>query len=135
MIVIVCLDDRAGQLFHGRRQSQDRAVRKNILYETQGAALWIDAYSAGQFDRETARNLHVDENFLDKASAGAYCFVEGRALTPYTGQIEQLIAYRWNRVYPADVRLDLDLTAWHLVRTEDFTGHSHEKITKEIYIP
>lgn len=135
MIVIVCLDDHAGQLFNGRRQSQDRVVRQDILREVQDTTLWMNAYSAGQFDRENLQNLHIDENFLDKTPSGAYCFVEGQALRPYVDRIEQIIVYHWNRIYPTDVWLDLDLATWHLKQVEEFAGYSHPKITKEIYIP
>ena len=47
-------------------------------------------------------------------------------------QIEQFIIYRWNRVYPADVSVEIGVE-WKLTETEKFPGFSHEKITKEIY--
>ena len=62
------------------------------------------------------------------------CFVENLPLAPWAAAIERLTVYRWNRVYPADMRLDLALDrGWHLVAASDFPGFSHEKITKEIY--
>ena len=47
-------------------------------------------------------------------------------------QIEQFIIYRWNRVYPTDVSVEIG-TEWKLTETEEFPGFSHEKITKEVY--
>ena len=47
-------------------------------------------------------------------------------------RIEQFIIYRWNRVYPADVSVEIG-AEWKLTETEEFLGFSHEKITKEIY--
>ena len=41
MHVIVCLDDKEGMLFHGRRQSRDREVVGEILKRTKGRRLWI----------------------------------------------------------------------------------------------
>ena len=49
-------------------------------------------------------------------------------------QIEELILFRWNRVYPADLHCTLDLSVWKLTETEEFAGNSHEKITQERYV-
>lgn len=133
MQVAICLDDRQGMLFHQRRLSQDRVMRADLLNALQGGKLWLNAYSARQFSAEDQENLCITEDFLDKTPDDAYCFVENQALKPYTERIEKLIVYRWNRVYPSDMRLDLDLSTWNLVYQEDFPGYSHEKITKEIY--
>ena len=48
-------------------------------------------------------------------------------------KIDSIILYRWNRVYPADTYFDIDLSGWQLVRTGEFSGASHELITKEVY--
>ena len=50
-------------------------------------------------------------------------------------RLEQVILYRWNRDYPADVRFTLDLSGFRLRQRVDFAGSSHEKITEEIYTP
>lgn len=133
MKVIVCLDDAGGMLFHNRRQSQDRGLREELLNNLGKARLWMNAYSFGQFREAGQGNLTVDEAFLDKASKDAYCFVEDQQLKPYESEISELIIYRWNRKYPADLFFDLDLTDWHLVDTRDFAGSSHQRITKEEY--
>lgn len=135
MIVMVCIDDTGGMLFHNRRQSQDRLLRQRVLAQTGGRPLWTNAYSAGQFSPEDALRLRVAENFLDLAQPGEYCFVETVPLRPYAKRIETLYLYRWNRRYPADQRLDLDLSGWTLARTADFPGHSHKIITEEVYRP
>lgn len=134
MIAAICLDDHLGMLFNGRRLSQDRCVRSDLLVHIQNQKLWLNAYSARQFSDTEQENLHIAEDFLDKAPDGAYCFVENQALAPYLGRLEGLIIYRWNRVYPSDVRFDLDLSGWKCVERQEFPGHSHEKITKERYI-
>ena len=50
MILAVCIDDRNGMLFNGRRQSQDRVLREDLVREAGGGPLWMSAYSARQFD-------------------------------------------------------------------------------------
>ena len=41
MIVIVCVDQRNGLGFNGRRQSRDRMVAADILKESAGRRLWM----------------------------------------------------------------------------------------------
>lgn len=135
MHIIVCLDEKGGMLFNHRRQSQDLVVRQHILTLSEGNKLWMNSYSASQFDGAEGAELTVDDDFLQKAQAGAYCFVEDAALLPYEEQIESIVVYQWNRTYPADMRFDIPLAGhgWKCIETEDFTGNSHERITMEVY--
>ena len=50
-------------------------------------------------------------------------------------RMEGLVLYHWNRRYPADAWLDVrpGPPGWTLARREEFSGHSHERITKEVY--
>ena len=133
MILIVCLDDKGGMAFHGRRQSKDRALREQLLAMTEGKPIWMNGYSAKQF--EESGNIRVDEAFLEKAGQGEYCFAEFPPLAPYAGKVERILAARWNRVYPADAKLDIPLKEglWNLVEQREFPGSSHETITLEVY--
>ena len=134
MHLIACVDDRGGMAFHQRRQSRDRVVRRHILADAAGGRLWVSPYSARQFAQSEQGLLLVAEDFLDRAQAGDYCFVEDRSPAPWQDQLERLVLYRWNRVYPADLWLGLDLEgSWTLVRREEFPGWSHDTITKEVY--
>lgn len=135
MIVIVCLDDKNGMMFNGRRQSQDRCLRERIVDMTAGKVLRMNQYSAGQFDLKSVSGVVVGEAFLEEAGDGEYCFVENEALMPYEQNIEMLIVFRWNRIYPSDLRFDLVLDAgvWKLNETEEFSGYSHDVITMEVY--
>lgn len=135
MIVIVCLDDKNGMMFNGRRQSQDRCLRERIIDMTAGKVLCMNQYSAGQFDLKNISCVMVRDSFLEEANVGEYCFVENEALAPYETNIEMLIVFRWNRTYPSDVHLDLvlDGSSWRLIETEEFSGHSHDVITMEVY--
>jgi len=132
MIVMVCVDDDGGMLFNHRRQSQDALLRKHILDLTAGKRLWMNAYSAGQF--EACPQLQVAEDFLQQAGAEDYCFVEDADLAPYASRIRQLIFYRWHRRYPSDRRFPLDLAGWTLLRSADLVGRSHPVITEEVYV-
>lgn len=132
MIVMVCLDDRNGMLFNHRRQSRDKMLYAYIQHLTEGKRLWMNIYSAPLF--ADASNAMVAEDFLEQAAQEDYCFVENVPLKHYEAKIQRLLVFRWNRVYPADMHLDLLLDAqWHLVGQEEFAGNSHEKITMEVY--
>ena len=133
MRVIVCLDDRNGMLFNRRRQSRDRRVVEDILRELGEKRLLVNGFSAPLFERAGDR-IRVEDDPLAAAGLEDVCFVENLLLAPWAAAIERLTVYRWNRVYPADMRLDLALeSGWHLAAASDFPGFSHEKITKEIY--
>lgn len=141
MKVIVCVDDGNGMLFNKRRQSQDRVLREDVKKMTAGQKLWMNEYSARQFqeemtpegESEAEEGLYVAADFLEQAGKNDFCFVEDQQLQPYSDRIGEVIVYRWNRSYPGDFHLDLDLSQWKLVQTTEFAGYSHEKITKEIY--
>jgi len=132
MIAVVCVDDRGGMLFNHRRQSRDRAVRADLLKESGGSALWMNAYSAKQF-QPLPPNVQVAEDFLSQAGPGELCFVEDQDLRGRDEQLEGVILYRWNRTYPADMYFTLPLDRWTRKRHEEFAGSSHERITKEVY--
>ena len=129
---IVCVDDRMGMLFNHRRQSQDRILREYLLNLTNGKKLLMNSYSAGQF-RETP-GIHVSETFLQDASGDDFCFVEDQHLVPWLAELNSLILCRWNREYPGDFFLDLDLKDWNLQHSEEISGSSHDKITIEVYV-
>ena len=133
MNIAVCLDDKNGMLFGGRRQSKDQALRQALLQLAQPGVLWMNSFSAKQFDPDAA--ILVAEDFLDRAEQGQWCFVENTDILPYKEQIEYIALYRWNRHYPSDVKFPLEAfqNGWQLVSARSFPGHSHDEITEEIY--
>ena len=133
MNLIVVLDDRNGMLFNHRRQSRDRVLNERIA-KICGGKLIVNAYAAALFAGINV-DLTIAEDPLSAAKPGEWCFLEDRSPAPVMDKIEKLIVYRWNRVYPSDLKLDLDLSAMRLESTTDFAGSSHEKITEEVYIP
>lgn len=133
MEIVVCLDENNGMMFNHRRQSRDRVVIDDILAQTQGRPLWMNDYSAPLF--EGAGNVHVSPHFLSEAPENAVCFVEDQVVAPIVKRIVRVVVYRWHRVYPADQYFDLALTdaQWRCVERVDFSGHSHDIITREVY--
>lgn len=133
MTVMLCIDDRNGMMFNHRRQSRDRVLQEHIMNLVGNGRLRISPYSQKLFQDAGQAEIFADEDFLEKAQKGDFCFVEDKDISPYEEKIERLIIFRWNRVYPADTFFPLDLTRYILEETENFEGNSHEKITKEIY--
>ncbi len=133
MILALCTDDRLGLCFNGRRQSRDSAVYAELSAEAAGAPIWVAERSAALFT-VTGANIKLSGGSFDEAGTGEYCFVEFCSPASLESRAEKIIIYRWNRRYPADMKLNIELGAWHLESTFDFPGSSHEKITKEVYV-
>lgn len=133
MNVIVCVDDSFGMLFNNRRQSKDIVLTNRVIEMSNLTQLWIGEFSRSLFDSFESRIMIIDDEFLSKAGNGDYCFVENCHLTPYIDRIEKLIVFKWNRSYPFDFSLDIDLSEWELVSTSEFQGNSHKEITMEVY--
>lgn len=131
---IVCIDDQGGMLFNHRRQSSDRILRAKILQLTAGSRLLCNAYTAAQFSENSEKpNLVVSDDFLNRAQPGDFCFVEDQPLASVVERLEEIILFKWNRVYPADTYFDISLDDWRCVSAIDFAGSSHETITQEVY--
>lgn len=133
MKIAVCLDDKNGMMFFGRRQSMDSLLRQDLLNLTCGSRLWMNSYSAGQFTEPAG--ILVDEQFLLKAAEDDWCFVENADLTAVADRVTGLAIYRWNRLYPSDRKFPEELirNRMNLVQTREFPGSSHERITLEVY--
>lgn len=130
MKVIVTIDDQKGMMFNHRRQSRDSLLIKDILNTCGDAPLYMNSYSSSLF--KDNQHIIVNDMFLDMVKED-YCFVENLSLHSYINYIDELIVYKWNRKYPADFFLDIDLNEWELISCYDFQGSSHDTITKEIY--
>lgn len=136
MIAIVCLEERKGMQFGGRRVSRDRVVTEKICELCEGKTLWMDPALEKLFaEQEESGNVMIQaaEDFLKQAGEGEYCFVENTGLQAVEEKMEQIVVFWWNRHYPSDRKLDLELSKWNKVSEEEFAGYSHEKITKEVY--
>lgn len=127
MILALCVDDRLGMSFGGRRQSKDSAVRQR-LWALSGGNLRMTEYSARQFEE----TVYSGADHLSGAKNGDWCFVENGEYEGYSGAVEKIILFRWNRHYPSDLQFRFP-GKWALASAEDFPGSSHDKITMEIY--
>lgn len=134
MVLVACIDDLGGMMFNKRRQSQDREVRACILNALSNNTLWMNAYSYQQFEKEADDRIFVAEDFLEKAGAEDWCFIENCYAAPYKSRIDKIVLFKWNRTYPADFYFDLPIDEWNLTSQEERKGFSHEKITKEVYV-
>ena len=127
MILTVCVDDRMGISFGGRRQSKDSAVRQKLL-SLSGGTVRMSDYSARQFEE----GVYHGSDYLSGAKDGDWCFAENSDYEGYVDKIEKIVLFRWNRHYPADVHFQFP-GKWALTASEEFPGSSHEKITMEVY--
>lgn len=135
MKLIVCLDDRNGMAFNHRRQSRDRVLCEDIARMVGGESVWMNAYSVPLFE---AFSLHIEakDDYLCAAGKNDWCFCERESIASYAERIDMIVVYRWNRRYPGDVFFSLAVSdaPWKRISMEEFSGSSHEKITKEVYV-
>ena len=128
MKLIVCLDERLGMMFNKRRQSSDCVQIADMRELLSGEPLAVSPYTA-EFLCDTGIELRVSDT---PWQLGGYCFIENTDLPPLN-EVEGLVIYRWGRRYPSDKRFTLDIGGFRLVESYEFSGKSHDKITREIY--
>ena len=135
MKLILCLDDHDGMRFNGRRQSRDSAVCADILEISGKAPLWMHVNSGKLFDTDCDR-IYCYQDAPDFVPEDVYLFLEFDSAERYLPMADTMIIYRWNRVYPADVIFSKDYLdcPWTLKETFEFSGHSHSKLTREVYV-
>ena len=132
MKLIVCLSDDNGMMFNHRRQSRDRVLIADMLQHVGTAPLWVTPYSAPLFPEDCA-SLQVVPDPAKVAGENDYCFVEDAPLPQGLENVNELLIYRWNRLYPSDVFFTCDTSAFCLAKSDEFVGSSHDNITKEIW--
>lgn len=104
MNLILCLDNRNGMSFNGRKQSRDRMVDADVEILSKEKP---DQYLRIDFWKDMPE---------DKIK-----------------EIEEILVYRWDKKYPADEFCPIDFSKWELVEQKELEGYSHEKITRERY--
>ena len=128
MKLIICCDKNGGISFAGRRQSSDSAVRKKIYEIIGGKKLYLNSYSAGQF--ENTERLFISESFISDMKSGDFCFAENTE--PNLALFDEIYVFNWNRDYPADRHLDI-APPFKKAKSTNFAGNSHKKITLSVY--
>lgn len=133
LTVAITVDDKMGIAFNKRRQSRDKKLIEDLCKKTNGD-IYISSYSAPLFEEYPDRIKVVDDPIID-CPDGACCFVEMKPLREYTESISTLIIYHWNRIYPSDKKMDIDIKncGFKMVAQYEFVGNSHDKITKGTY--
>ena len=132
MIAVVCIDNKNGMTFNRRRQSRDSKLIEDLMRLTGEKQIRMKEYSRSLFEDYPDR-ISVSDTYLQGAEDDDICFVETDDLLPFAEKIQGLIVYRWNRHYPSSTKFTLDLGNYHLTRTEEFSGSSHDTITREEY--
>lgn len=132
MNLLVCLDDRDGMAFNRRRQSADNVVIQRILEISQGK-LYLNSYSSKLFPDATG--LHVCDDYWKQAGEDNWVFAETDDVSLFMSEIQNLVIFRWNRVYPRDLVFPLAKfsTDLRLMRAIEYSGDSHERITESWY--
>ena len=131
--VAITVDDKMGIAFNKRRQSRDKRLIDDLCAKTD-KVIYIAPYSELLFEEHTDR-VKVVADPLAECPDGGICFVEMTHLLDYVDDISKLIIYHWNRLYPSDKKLDIDLrfSGFKMTAKYEFAGNSHDKITKGIY--
>ena len=131
MKIAVCIEKSGGMLFNNRRVSKDSILQQKLLECVGEGKICLNEYSAKQFD--IAEYLRVSEDFLSIASNEDICFIENVEIP--IDKVTEVYLFQWNRDYPADMYFDYNLKdlGFKKVRSEDFAGSSHKKITLEVY--
>ena len=132
MKLIVCVDERGGMLFNRRRVSSDRVVTEKIKELCSGQKLFVTPYTYKLFAGED--NVICSETPFQEA-ADNWCFAEDRDVSRFLPYAEQIVIFYWNRTYPADLYFPVEevRNGWELTCSEEFPGHSHQRITMEVY--
>lgn len=130
MTLILTVENSLGLSFNNRRLSKDEEIIKNISKLCQNNKLYLDEYSKKLFKY---KNVKIVKLYNTNFQKDDYVFCE-REIPKNLSSPKKLILYKFNRDYPFDNAIDIDLTNFKLIDTFDFKGKSHEKITREIYI-
>ncbi len=125
MTLVLWAGKNGEMMFNRRRCSRDREVIADILAMYDPLEICLSAYSSSLFD---GAKVISD---LSEAEGGVL-FLEDFSLDAALAQARKLIVYRFDRVYPADVRLVIP-QAFCMTESREFAGFSHEKITREVY--
>jgi hypothetical protein len=125
MTLILWAGKNGEMLFNRRRCSQDRAVIADILAQFPLSDICVSAYSAPLFE-----GARVISQLTD--AKGRVLFLEDLPLSPALALAKKLIVYRFDRIYPANVRLQIP-PIFTLTESRELTGYSHDKITREVY--
>lgn len=123
MKLIVCVDKENGILFNHRRVSRDREIIADLLKEEEQIKIL-----------ESSKNLFGESEKVEVCSDfNPEDTIFWEDTIPQDFPIDELIVYRFDKVYPSDVKLNIDLSQLDLESVEVIPGYSHTEILKEVY--
>ena len=125
MTLILWTGKNGEMMFNRRRCSSDREVIADIRAMYDPSEICLSVYSSSLF---AGSKVITD---LPEA-AGSVLFLEDLPLDAALARAKKLIVYRFDRVYPADVRLVIPQD-FCMTESKEFAGFSHDKITREVY--
>lgn len=125
MRIIICLDDKGGISFGGRRLSRDRELISYLC--ARYGRMCVSPYSAQLFEGMDAV-ISPDPAHSECDT----CFVEDTEPYLDSPDAEELVVCRWNRIYPSDRRIAIP-PHWRAVEEDELTGSSHDRITVSVY--
>lgn len=123
MNYIICIDENNGLSFNNRRLSRDQFMLKD-MFNTYKFISGTN-YSLDLFKEYNLENINNNEE---------HYFIEQTMDNFNINNCIKLIIYNWNRSYPSNVKIDIDLTLFNLIEEISFVGKSHKKITRITYI-
>ena len=130
MRLIFCVDRNDGMAFNGRRQSRDRVIIADLAALIGENRLYLSPYSAPLF--AGLPGVAVVPDPVAAAGAADFCFLE--ALPNGKTAADEIILYRFDRDYPADLHLDRALlSGLALAEKTELEGYSHKLIIREVY--
>lgn len=131
MKIFVCVDNRNGIMFNNRRVSRDSVLNQKVIDICGENPLYVSLYSSKLFEKYS--NVIVSNDFINKVSKDDFAFVED--IIPSEEDIDEVYLFKFNRNYPADTHLEIDLENGNYKKIEesDFVGSSHDEITLEVY--
>ena len=132
MTVIVAISEGGGMLFNGRRQSRDRNLTEDVVNFVGQDSLYITKFSEKLFS--DYGNVKVTDDPLSLPENAVF-FAENFKISNVSKKITKMVIYKWNKKYPSDFYLDTSPSSLGLKLSSsvDFTGYSHDKITREVY--
>ena len=131
MNIIACIDNENGILFNSRRQSRDAKVFEDIKNTIDAKIIYCSEYSAKLLQEHSFSTAIVKT--LKAVPKNGYYFLEDNLPPEFLSQINKIIIYKWNKIYPKDTYSGIDISKMKPVSTTEFEGKSHKIITKEIY--
>lgn len=132
-ILAVCVCEGFGMVFNNRRVSRDRAVCQDMLDLCNGGCLHVSANTLLLFDGLDTGKVSVKNMDEDVNADGTHLyFVENPQKIPGI-KWDKVVIYNWNRKYPFDKKLEINMDEFNLIDEVEFKGNSHEKITRQIF--